>query len=132
MMHEFDLKVRIFLQDPIAIGRSVVVERIIRDRRKGRLQPCQRFERGLRPRIFLAVEGKAAVLAMDRNQALAEMAGLDVCGGLLLALVAEPIDILPRDALERRDGVGTDALATSKRKKARRPSGHRAGLATLG
>ncbi len=68
------------------------------------------FERGLRPRIFLAVERQAAVLAMNRNEALVEVAVPDGVGGLLLALEPKPVDVLPRDAFERRDGVGADTL----------------------
>ena len=89
-MHEIDLEVGIFLQDQVAIGGALVVERIVRHRRERRLQTGQPFERGLRPRIFLPVEREAAILAMDRNQALVEIAGLDGGGGLLLALEPEP------------------------------------------
>ena len=38
------------------------------------------------------------------------MAALDGVGRLLLALKPEPIDVLPRDAFERRNGVGANAL----------------------
>jgi len=76
-MDEVDLESGIFLQDQAAIGSALVVERIVGDRRECRLQPGQRLDRGLRPRIFLVVERQAAVLAVDRDKALVEMAALD-------------------------------------------------------
>ena len=97
-------------QDELAIGRALVVERIVRNRRESGLQAGQPFQRGLRPRIFLAVERKAAVLAIDRHEALVEMAALDGSRRPLLAFEAELIDILPRNAFERRDRIGADAL----------------------
>ena len=97
-------------QDELAIGRALVVERIIRNRGEAGLQAGQSLERGLRPRILLAVEREAAVFPVDRHQALVEMAALDGGGRPLLAFEAELIDVLPRDALERRHRVGADAL----------------------
>ena len=47
---------------------------------------------------------------MNRNQALVEIAGLDGGGGLLLAFEPEPVDVLPRNAFERCNSVGADAL----------------------
>src|SRR5205809_6242389 len=109
-MHEIDLQIVVYLQDQLAVRGALVVKRIIRHRRKGRLETGQPLECGLRPRIFLAVERKAAVLIMNRDQALAEMTGLDGDGGLLLALVAEPVDVLPCDAFERRYRIRANAL----------------------
>ena len=77
---------------------------------KRRLQAGQPFERGLRPRVFLAIEREAAVFAVDRHEALVEMAALDGGRRPLLAFEAELIDILPRDAFQRRHRVGADAL----------------------
>ena len=81
-------------EDQVAVGRAFVVERIVGDRGKGRLQSGQPFERGLRARIFLAVERETAVLAVDRHEALVEMAALDRGGRPLLAFEAEFVDVL--------------------------------------
>ncbi len=70
MVHEVDVEVRIFLQDQAAIGLALVVERIVGHRGERGLQRAQPLHRGLRPRILLTVEREAAVLAMDRDQAL--------------------------------------------------------------
>src|SRR5689334_4253433 len=108
VMHEVDVEVGIFVEDELAIGRSPVVERIICNRRKRRLQAGQPFERGLRPRVFLAVEREAAILAKNRHEALVEMSTLDGSRRPLLAFEAELIDVLPRDAFQRRDCIGAD------------------------
>ena len=110
MVHEVDVEVGILIQDQLAIGRALVVERIVRHRRECRLQLRQRVHRGLRPRIFLAVERKAAVLAIDRNEALLEVSALDRGIGALLAFQPECIDVLPRNAFEGGDRIGADAL----------------------
>ena len=68
------------------------------------------FQRGLRARIFLAVERKAAILAVNRHEALVEMPALDRGAGALLAFKPKLINVLPRDAFQRRDRVGADAL----------------------
>src|SRR4029077_20561576 len=110
MMYEIDIEIGIFFQDEIAIGRALVVERIIRHRSEGRLEAGKPFERGLRPRIFFTVEREAAVLAMDRYQAFVEMTALDGGCRTFLALEPELIDILPRDAFERCDRIRADTL----------------------
>ena len=95
MVHEVDVEVGILIEDELAIGRALVVECIIGNRRKRRFQTSQTFERGLRPRIFLAVEREAAVLAKNRHEALVEMSTLDGSRRPLLAFEAELIDVLP-------------------------------------
>ena len=110
MMHEVDVEVGILVQDEFPIGGALVVERIVRDRRESRLQSGESLQRGLRARIFLAVEREAAVLAADWHQALVEMAALDGSRCPLLAFKAQFVDILPRDAFKRRHRIGADAL----------------------
>ena len=110
MMHELDVEVGIFVEDQLAIGRALVIERIVGDRRERRLELRQRFHRGGRPRILLAVERKAAVLAIDGHEALLEVAALDGGVRTLLAFEPERVDVLPRDAFHGRDRIGADAL----------------------
>src|SRR5690348_13561129 len=98
------------LQDQIAVRGALVVERIVRHRGEGRLQRGEPLHRGLRPRIFLLVQREAAVLAIDRNKALVEMAVRDGMRRALLALEPKLVDVLTRDAFERRHGVRTDSL----------------------
>ena len=98
------------MQNQIAVGRALVVQRIVRHRREGRLQAGKPLQRGLRPRIFLAIQREAAVFAMDRHETLVEIAGADGVGGLLLALKPQRVDVPPGDAFEGRDGVGANAL----------------------
>src|SRR5436190_24077702 len=109
-MHEVDIEAGIFVEDELAIGRALVVERVVRNGGKRRLQPGQRFHRGLRPWIFLALERKAAVFAENGDQALLEMAALDRGVRTLLAFQPEGIDVLPRNAFHGRDRIGADAL----------------------
>src|SRR6478736_6597920 len=73
----FSIEVGILVEDELAIGRALVVEHIVGNRRKCRLQAGQSFQRGLRPRIFLTVEREAAVFAVDRHEAFVEMSALD-------------------------------------------------------
>ena len=110
MMHEVDVEIGIFRQDELAVGRSPVVDRVVGDRRKGRLQAGQTLHRGLRPRIFLAIEREAAVLAINRNEALLEITARDRLRGALLAFETERVDVLPGDAFERCHGVGAHPL----------------------
>ena len=64
----------------------------------GRVQKT--FERGLWPRIFLAIQRKAAVLAVNRHQALVEMTTLDRSSGALLRdFATAPLDWRSRSAL---------------------------------
>ena len=109
-MHEVDVEVGIFVQDQFAVGRALVVERVVRDCGECGLETRKTFHRGLRPRIFFAVERKAAVLAMNGNEALAEMAALDGGSRSLLAFQSELVDVLPRNAFEGCDRVGANAL----------------------
>ena len=56
------------------------------------------------------VEGEAAVGVADGDEAAIETA-LDLrLGGAFLALHREGVDLVAREALERRDQVGRDAL----------------------
>ena len=110
VMHEVDVEVGIFVQDQFAVGRALVVERVVRDCGECGLETRKTFHRGLRPRIFFAVERKAAVLAMNGNEALAEMAALDGGSRSLLAFQSELVDVLPRNAFEGCDRVGANAL----------------------
>src|SRR5262245_60347812 len=64
----------------------------------------------MRPRIFLAVEREAAVLAIDGYEALLEVTALDRRAGALLAFQPKRVDILPRDAFHGSDRIGADAL----------------------
>jgi hypothetical protein len=82
-----------FFEDQAAVGRTLVVERIIGDRGKSGFQPGQPFERGLQSRIFLSVERETAVLMGNRHQALVEIAALDGGCRPLLALEAQFIDV---------------------------------------
>src|SRR5258707_15402167 len=102
MVHEIDVEMGIFLQNQVAIRCALVVKWIVRHRRKGRLQTCKSFERGLWSWIFLPVECQAAILLINRNEALVEMAVFDGVGGLLLTLEPQSVDFLPRNAFERR------------------------------
>ncbi len=56
------------------------------------------------------VEREAAVLAMDGHEALLEMATGNRLRCTLLAFETERIDVLARDAFQRRDRIGADAL----------------------
>ena len=109
-MDVVDLETGMLLQDQVAIGGALVVERIIRHRRECRLQRGETFQRGLRPRILLLVEREAAVLAINRHEALVEITIGDRVRRPLLAFQPEPVDILSRDAFQRRHRVGADAL----------------------
>src|SRR3954454_18796993 len=91
VVHEIDVEIGVFLQNQVAIGRALVVERVIRHRAKGRLQPGKRFKSGLRPRIFFSIERKAAVLAMNSYETLVEVTVLDGGGRPLLALKPQAV-----------------------------------------
>ena len=110
VVHEVDIEIGIFVENEVTIGRALVVERIVCDRGEGRLQSGKAFERGLRPRILLAIQRKAAVLAVNRHQAPVEMAALDRGSRALLAFQTQRIDIPSGNALERRHRIGADAL----------------------
>ncbi len=110
MMHKINVEARMFFENEIAVGRAFIIERIVGDRGKRCLQPGQPLERGLRARIFFAVERETAVLAGNRHQALVEMSALDCGCRPLLALEAEFVDNLARDALKRRHRIGANAL----------------------
>jgi hypothetical protein len=110
MMHEIDLEVGILLQNQASVGRALVIEWIVRHRGESGLQTGEAFERGLRSRIFFTIECKAAILAANRNQATVEVTALDGAGRPLLTLQTQRIDVLPRDAFERRNRVGADPL----------------------
>src|SRR3569833_2134391 len=102
MVHEIDVEVGVFVEDELTIGRALVIERIVRDRGECRLQTGKSLQGRLRSWVFLAVQRQAAVLAIDWYEALVEMSALDGGGRALLAFQGEFIDILPRDAFQRR------------------------------
>src|SRR5260370_41756270 len=104
MMHEVDIETGMLFQNQIAIGRALVVERIVRHRGERGLQSGKSLERGLRARIFLAIERKAAILAANRNKALVEIAALDRGGCPPPAFKAPCRDVLPPECLPRPHG----------------------------
>ena len=96
--------------DQAAVGRALVVQRYVGHGREGRLQSRKTFRGGAGTREFLLVEGEAAVLVVDRHEALIEMAVPDRVVGALLALQRQGVDVFAGDAFEGGDGVGADAL----------------------
>ncbi len=111
VVHVLDLQVRIDLVDQPAQGRA-------RCRRAARsamaaneaFRRGQAFQGGLAAGELLAVQGQRAVLVIDRHQGAVEAALADRLVGALLADQGQLVQGLPRDALQRGDGVGADAL----------------------
>src|SRR5690606_19648614 len=100
---------RPFLLDQLAESGAGVIDRVIHETAEGRLQLGDALQRGFRTRIFFAVQRQAAVVAIDRNQALGETAFLDGDGGAALRLDTEGIDVLTAESFFLGDDVGGEA-----------------------
>ena len=110
MVEVLDLQIRILLAHQFAIGHAGLVQRMIRHRVKRGLQSGQIRQRGVGARQFVPIERQTAVVAIHRDQALAETALGDRAAGALLAEQTELVQRLAADAFQRRDGIRTDPL----------------------
>src|SRR5687767_10697061 len=106
MMYVRYLDVAIVALEKLPVGEAIVVQGQVDHAFEGRFQRREPLHGGSGARILLFVEGERAVVMPHRHEAAVECAYRDRCGGTLLALIREEIELLAADLLDRSDQVG--------------------------
>jgi len=110
MVDVVDLQVRIGGLHQTAEGQALLIQRHVIEGGEGGFQLTQALQGGLGPGVFLIVEGQAAVVMEDRDQALGEVAIGQGVGRPALAFQGQLVHVVPGEAFQGGDHVAADAL----------------------